>query len=77
VSDVVELGRQAPTVESVVSRLDRHVDRIKSITAVVTWDDGTTSVCHETKKTNRIAYEILALQRYAFGLFEDGDEKDR
>lgn len=68
---IVELNKQDPTVGSVISRLHRHENKIQSITAVVTWKDGTTQVCHDTKKTNRIAYELLVLQRYALSFYEN------
>lgn len=59
---IIELGRHDPTVESVVERLQRHLKRIKHITAVVEWDDGSSDVVCDTKDIAFICFdkEILA-----------------
>jgi len=62
--NVTELGKGDSTVESVITRLHRHMDKIKSITAVVTWEDKSSGVYHDTKKTARMSYEALVLQNY-------------
>lgn len=62
--NITELNAQDPTVESVIERLGRHTKKIKSITAIVTWEDGSSSVCHDTKQTNRMAFDALVLQNY-------------
>ena len=63
-SNITELDAQDPTVESVVERLHRDVGKIKSITAIVTWEDESSSVWHNTVETNRMAYDNLVLQNY-------------
>ena len=37
---VVELNRHEPTVDSVISRLDRHKEKIKHINVIIEWEDG-------------------------------------
>lgn len=54
---IVELGRHLPSVESVVTRLHQHVERIKHITAVVEWDDGSSDVCYNTKDISLLCYD--------------------
>lgn len=61
---VIELGRHLPSVESVVSRLYQHVARIKHITAIVEWDDGSSDVAYDTKDVANMCFEkeVLALK---------------
>ena len=72
--NVVDLGNHLPTVDSVIERLGRHRDRIASITAVITWDDGSMDICHDTKNLEEMAYEQLLLNRYLHSLIEDRSE---
>lgn len=67
---IVELGRHDPDVASVMSRLDRyHVEgRIKALTAIVQWDDGSYDVVCDTKNIGNLAYEGLVLQRFLIDL---------
>lgn len=60
---VIELGRHKPSVPSVIDRLDRHQDKIKNITAIIEWDDGSSDVVHNTKEVQDLCYEkeILTL----------------
>lgn len=61
-SNVVELDNHDPSVESVITRLHRHKDKIKSITAIVTWDNDGVDVCHDTKCVTVLSYESMVLQ---------------
>jgi len=69
--DIIELGRHRPSVESVVSRLDRHQGRIKSISAVVEWDDGSYDVYHDDKSLENLSFDALILNKYALSLVGD------
>lgn len=68
---VVELGRHDPTVESVVTRLHRHMDRIKSITAVVQWDNGSYDVFFDTRDVSLLCYDRLILDKMLHGQVHD------
>lgn len=38
--NIIELHRHIPDVETIVSRLNWHKDKIKNIVTIVEWDDG-------------------------------------
>ena len=61
---IVDLNRHTPSVESVISRLDRHQGEIGSITCVINWKDGSLSIVHDAKEVQDIAMESLMLQKY-------------
>lgn len=58
---VVELGRHPPTVGSVISRLGRYQEKIRSITCVVTWEDESVDVFYNTKSGRDLAFEHYVL----------------
>ncbi|MEW8315958.1 MAG: hypothetical protein AB2669_19955 [Candidatus Thiodiazotropha endolucinida] len=62
--NITELGRHEPSVESVISRLDRHQGEIAHITAIVEWNNGTCGVYHDSKSIPDMAYDLLLLQQY-------------
>ena len=59
--NVVELNNHEITVESVITRLERHKDKIKSITAIVHWDNETMKVFCDKKGASEFAYELAVL----------------
>lgn len=61
--DIEELGRHDPTVASVVSRLARHVDEIKDITVIITWDDGSCDVTGNIKENGEQAWHCALLAK--------------
>ena len=61
--DIVELNRHESDVPSVVSRLSRHVDRIRHITAIVEWDDGSADIYGDTKSAGDIAWHHALLSK--------------
>ena len=62
-AEVIELGQHEPTAESVVTRLHRHMDRIRSITAIVQWDDGSYDVCCDAKPIEQLCFDRLVLDK--------------
>ena len=70
---IIELGRHEPSVDSVIERLDRYRGRINNITAIITWDDGSTEVVHDTKTLRDVGFESLFLNNY-FNSALDGEE---
>lgn len=68
--NVVELGQHGASVESVISRLVRHQSSIKSITAVIQWDDNTADVVYSPKKTSEMAYDALLVHKTALEMTE-------
>lgn len=58
---VVELGRHKPTTDSVIERIDRHRSKIKGITAVLTYEDGSCDLTYNTKPLTELAYDALLL----------------
>lgn len=68
--NVVELSQHDVTVESVITRLHRHRDRIKSITAIIKWDDGTADVVRSPHTAPEMAYDLLLLQKSALGMLD-------
>lgn len=65
-NEVIELGAQSSTVGSVVTRLNHYKDKIKNITAIVTWDDDTTAIYSDTHKTSVATYHMAVMQRDVF-----------
>ena len=61
--DVVELGAHEPSVESVVSRLDRFQDKIKHITVIVEWENGSSDVFYDTKDVSQLCFESVILNK--------------
>jgi len=59
---IVELGRHAPTPQSICSRLSRHKDEIKSISAIVTWHNDDVGVFFEDKTHKDLAYELKVFE---------------
>lgn len=68
---VIELGRHDPSVESVTTRLYQHMGRIKHITAIVEWDDGSSDVCCDTKDMAFLCFDKEILSRFIHGLIRD------
>lgn len=62
--DIVELGAHEPSVESVISRLDRFQDKIKNITVIIEWKDDSGDVFHDTKDVSNLCYENKILSKY-------------
>lgn len=62
-SEIVELNVHNSTVGSVVTRLNHFQDDIKNITAIVTWNDGTSDVYFDKHKTSVAAYHMAVMQR--------------
>lgn len=48
-SKIVELGRHESSVGSVIERLDRHQKKIKNISCVISWDDGSITTAGDNK----------------------------
>jgi len=72
--NITELGNHDPTVESVITRLYNNMDKIKSITAVVKWEDESSGVYYDTKCTSQMAFESVVLQKYILTeMFENID----
>lgn len=71
--NVIELGRHKPSVDSVIHRLERNHDEIKSITAIIEWNDGTSSVAYNTKSMEALTYELFAFQKHLLSLDRDKD----
>lgn len=70
VDNIKELNAHEPTVESVISRLVRHKSRIKSITAIVEWENGTSGVYHEDKSLPHLSLELLIMQDYLLNILK-------
>lgn len=62
--NIIELGTDYSTVETVITRLHRNMDKIKSVTAIIEWRDGSSAVYHEKKLTRDMTYDALVLQNY-------------
>jgi len=73
-SKVTELGAHDPSVESVISRLNRHEGRIKTITVVVGWDDDSADVFHCTRPVQDLCYDSVLLNKYVQGFVGEQDE---
>jgi hypothetical protein len=69
--NITELANHSPTVESVISRLHRNMGKIKGITAVIEWDDGTTQICFDTCQTDRLAFDSILIQKYIMDSLND------
>ena len=72
--DIVELNAHEPSVESVVSRLNRFKDKIEHITAVVVWKDESADVFHDSKDIEKVCYESILLNKYAENLIFNTEE---
>lgn len=72
---VIELNRHDPTVDSVIERLDRYRKKIKHITVVLQWDEGSSDIFHDTVTIPDLSFDSLLLTKYVQGLM-DGDESD-
>lgn len=61
--NVVELGAHTPSVESILTRLQIHQDRIKNIVVFVEYDeeDGGSSIGHNTMPDEDLAYALGAI----------------
>jgi len=68
---VKELNRHAPSVDSVIERLDRNRKKIKSITAVIVWEDGSCDITHDTKSLPDLSYDSVLLNAYIQDLVFD------
>ena len=63
--ELIELNNHATTtVESIVARLSRYVDKIDSITCIVRWDNETFDVTHNGKNIESLSHEMVLLQKY-------------
>ena len=75
--NISELNGHSPSVESVISRLDRYQERIKSITCIVEWDDESFDVVHNEKRLQELAFEIQVFQKYLTPKFKiNSDDKE-
>jgi len=72
--NLIELNRHDSTVGSVISRLHRHQGRIKSITAIIEWDNETIDISCNAKKTRDFTYELAVFGNYVDCMIEDGKE---
>lgn len=61
--EIVELDASEASVESVIKRLGYNQDNIESITAIVTWNDGTSDVYFDSHKTSVASYHMAVMQR--------------
>ena len=68
--NVIEFGHD-PTVESIISRLERFKNKIKHITVVVEWEDDSSGVYHNTKDIEKLCYENKILSKYVDDMFDD------
>ena len=59
--NIQELGNHIPTVESIITRLHRHMGRIKSITAVIQWDDGARQITDNDKPISELCFDATVL----------------
>jgi hypothetical protein len=73
--NISELNAHTPSVESVISRLDRYRERIKEITVVVCWDDDSYDVCHDQKPTEKLCFDAAVLDKYIKSLIGDIDDE--
>lgn len=71
VAEVRELGAHTPTVESVISRLHRHIGRIKNITVIVTWDDDSADVYSDTHSLGIACFHSVLMQKSTQDLIEE------
>ena len=71
---VIELGRHEPSVESIVSRLDRHQHHMSSITAIITWNNGVVSTCTCSKSLADRAFEVKVLDMVLDDAIRDDTE---
>lgn len=69
--NITELSNHAPSVESIVSRLDRHQAKIKNITVVITWSDDSCDICHDERQLRDLSYDGLVLNKYLQDLIHD------
>ncbi len=56
--DIIELGRHSPTPQSLATRLERYKDRIKHVSAIVTWDDGSVELYCDEKSVGVMCHEL-------------------
>lgn len=68
---VFELGAHNPSVASVISRLDRHQGKIKHITVVIEWEDGSSDVVHDERDLPDMCYDAILINRYVGSLVYD------
>jgi len=69
---ITELGAHKPSVTSVISRLDRHQDKIKHITAIIEWEDGSGDIHHDTVGIETLCYDSVILNKYVADLVSGG-----
>lgn len=63
--NVVELGKHEATVASVITRLHRSMEKIKSITCVVEWDNENVDVVHDSRSVSSLIFDAKLLDLYA------------
>lgn len=56
--NIIELNAHAPTVESVISRLNRYKDEIKHIQVIVEWDDDGCGIYGDVVKASDLTYYL-------------------
>lgn len=66
--NVAKFRKMGTSVERVISNLDKHQDKIESITAIITWKSGDTDVCHNEKSTGDMSYEALLFQAHVMSM---------
>ena len=69
---IIELGAHKPSVASVISRLDRHQDKIKHITAIIEWEDSSVEIHHDTVGIETLCYDSVILNQYVSNLASGG-----
>ena len=76
--NVIELNRHHPSVESVVSRLVRHTDKIEHIVVGVLWkkDFGNADVFCNTQDMQSSAYLAMLIMDDYFRALRPKDERD-
>tara|TARA_R110000744_G_scaffold46911_5_gene103549 strand:+ start:19072 stop:19362 length:291 start_codon:yes stop_codon:yes gene_type:complete len=62
--NVVELGRHEATVGSVITRLHRDLDKIKSITAIIEWDNDIIDLVHDSRPVSSLIFDAKLLDTY-------------
>lgn len=60
---LIQLPGTAPSVEVVLHRTLNKLDRIKSVTIVIQWDDDTLDADWSTMKTSELAMAALVLNK--------------
>ena len=74
--NVVELGAHSPSPQSVVSRLYRHMDKIKNIVVYIEYESGEQGVAMNTMKDEVLAYAGCLIRRHIDDLLFGANDED-